>query len=48
MENCPLNSGDIVRVRLVSDNVLARSDRQLSFVVNGLGFDGAVQTPDAR
>jgi hypothetical protein len=46
MDKCPLTAGDIVRVRLVSDNMLARSDRQLSFIVNGLGFDDATQTPD--
>ncbi|MGH8172604.1 MAG: ArnT family glycosyltransferase [Rhodanobacteraceae bacterium] len=41
MDACPLAAGDVVRVRLVGDNMLARNDRQLSFIVNGLGFDSA-------
>ena len=37
--NCPLAAGQLVAVRLISDNILeSRDDRQLGYIVHGLGF----------
>jgi hypothetical protein len=43
VDRCPLAPGQLVRARLSSDNlVLTHDDRQLSYIVLGLGF-GAVE-----
>jgi hypothetical protein len=39
MTSCPLEAGQRVTVRLTSDNLIeSRDDRQLGYIVNGLGF----------
>jgi hypothetical protein len=51
MTSCPLETGRRVTVRLVSDNLIeSRDDRQLGYVVHGLGFADAAtaDTPPQR
>jgi 4-amino-4-deoxy-L-arabinose transferase-like glycosyltransferase len=44
--NCPLQDGQIVHARLVSDNTLdSRDDRQMSLIVYGLGFETVAASP---
>jgi len=46
MATCPLDSGHIAHVRVLSDNIIAsRDDRQMSFVARGLGFVHAADVP---
>ena len=46
MTRCPIEAGRRVTVRLVSDNLIeSRDERQLGYIVNGLGFaDSAVDS----
>ncbi len=50
LQPCPLRVGQVVRVRLRSDNVLrVPNDRQLSLVVHAIGFENAAaQRPATR